>query len=153
MSNIAMLIKQCSSKVSPQTMYAIIKTESKGNYLAININGQVKLKRQPQSYTQAVAWVDYLEQHNYNIDIGLAQVNIANAHKFGYRGHDMLNPCTNLKLASKILYDNYLVAYAQVRDSSLALIEALSQYNSGNYNRGLTNGYVDRVIINGKTLD
>ena len=63
-------ISQCSYKVAPSTMLAIVKTESRGNPIAIGINGYVRLKYQAKNYKQALSWVDYLEAHGYNIDIG-----------------------------------------------------------------------------------
>jgi len=152
-ADLVQLISRCSSHVSAHTMYAIIQTETHGNPLAINLNGGIKLKSQPSSYAQARLWADYLEAHSYNLDVGLAQVNISNVHKFGYHARDMLNPCTNLKIASKILYLSYRRAYTRLHNQQVALINALSAYNSGNYSTGMVNGYVKRVLINGKAIE
>jgi type IV secretion system protein VirB1 len=142
-------ITTCAPQVAKNTMLAIIITESKGNYLAIGLNHGYKLKYQPKSLTQAKAWIKYLAHHHYNVDIGLAQVNIKNVYKYGYSPEDMLDPCKNLKLASKILYENYHRAYAKTSgDKHMAVLQAISAYNTGNYKHGFSNGYVQKVLSN-----
>ena len=148
MIDIPNYIHQGAPQIAQSTMEAIIKTESKGNYLAIGLNKGHKLKFQPSSQTQALAWVKYLEEHGYNFDVGLAQINIKNIHKYGYKATDALDPCINLKLASDILKKNYTKARNQSVTDSEALKKAISAYNTGNYNSGMTNGYVQRVYAN-----
>lgn len=148
-NTINIYIEQCAPQVAKSTMQAIIATESRGNYLAIGINYRYKLKYQPQNLVQAKAWLDYLLKHRYNIDIGLAQVNIKNIYKYGYKPEDMFDPCKNLKVASQILYTNYHQAYIKnYGDKRIALLQAISAYNTGNYNRGFSNGYVQKVLNN-----
>lgn len=146
--DLSSLINKCSYRVAPSTMYAIVKTESRGNPLAININGRVKLKYQPYTFDQAVKWADYLEAHGYNFDIGLTQVNIKNIHRFGFKAHDMLKPCINLRIGSVILHSNYVHALWRSANQQEALHKALSAYNTGNYYGGFNNGYVAKVIFN-----
>ena len=129
-------------------MLAIIKTESRGNPLAIGVNGRAHLRYQANNLKQATKWVDYLEVRGYNIDIGLAQVNIKNAHRYGFKAHDMLEPCHNLLLASWILYQNYVGALPHASGKQEALYKAISAYNTGNYQSGFSNGYVSRVVHN-----
>lgn len=145
--NLDTYINKCAPKVAQSTMRAIITVESKGNSLALGINYGYKLRYQPQSLTQAQAWLKYLLKHGYNVDIGLAQVNIRNVLKYGYKPEDMLDPCKNLQVASKILYANYHQAYIKSSgNKALALMQAISAYNTGNYSRGFNNGYVAKVI-------
>jgi type IV secretion system protein VirB1 len=142
-------IARCAPLVATSTMKAIIATESHGNHLAIGINYGYKLRYQPKNIDQATAWVNYLVKHRYNLDIGLAQVNIKNVYKYGYKPVDMLDPCNNLKVAAQILHVNYHRAY--IRDSGnkqVALLQAISAYNTGNYQSGFTNGYVQKVLNN-----
>ena len=138
----------CASNVAPTTMRAIIKTESHGNVLAIALNHGKHLLYAPKTLAQANAWVDYLEEHNYDFDIGLAQINIKNVHKYGYKAHDMLDPCKNLSLAGTILGENYKNAKIGSKDSQEALYKAISAYNTGNYHSGFNNGYVYKVVHN-----
>lgn len=142
-------ITQCAPRVATSTMQAIIATESRGNHLAIGLNYGYRLKYQPKSLTQAKAWVSYLAKHKYNMDIGLAQVNIKNVYKYGYKPEDMLDPCKNLMVASQILYANYRQAFNKnAGNKRLALLQAISAYNTGNYSHGFSNGYVQKVLNN-----
>lgn len=139
-------ISKCAPHVAPITMRAIIQSESKGNYLTIGLNHGYRLRYQPKSYTQAASWVTYLEKHKYNFDIGLAQVNINNVHKFGYTGIEALDPCTNIKISAKILAANYNHALYSSTNSQEALLKAISAYNTGNNYSGFQNGYVKHVV-------
>jgi type IV secretion system protein VirB1 len=141
-------IQQCAPHIAVNTMQAIIKTESRGNPLAISLNRGKKLLYQPRNLEQAVRWVNYLEQHHYNFDVGLAQVNIRNIHKYGYHASELLDPCKNLYLASKILQLNYIKALPRSTTRRDALYKAISAYNSGNYKQGFHNGYVNKVVMN-----
>ncbi|RTL11783.1 MAG: conjugal transfer protein [Neisseriaceae bacterium] len=144
-------VQRCSPTVAPSTMIAIIKTESNYNPLAININNKgQRLLYQAKSTEQAVAWVNYLENHNYNFDVGLGQVNIKNIKKYGYHARDMLEPCLNLKIAGHILTKNYAAAKNVSSSSGDALLKAISAYNTGNYRSGFNNGYVKKVVYNAK---
>lgn len=144
------IIMRCSNLVALSTMKAIIKTESRGNPFAIGINGKLYLKHQPKNYKEAYSWLEYLEKYNYNIDIGIAQINIKNVHKYGYKAVDMLNPCTNIKLANVIL-QNYFKKLKQSNISDRhALFMAISAYNTGNYRRGFYNGYLKMVVHNAR---
>lgn len=140
------LLKQCAPNVAPVTMNAIITTESKGKPWALGLNKGKKLKYQASSYEQAVAWANYLEANQYDFDIGLAQVNIRNVHKYGYKAYQLLDPCINLKVAGDILQKNYSQALNRSRSQQDALMKAISAYNTGNYQSGFRNGYVTRVV-------
>lgn len=139
-------LQQCSPKVAPVTMRAIIKAESGRNPLALNLNKGKRLRYQAKSMKQAIAWANYLEAHNYNFDIGISQVNIKNAHKYGYRAYQLLDICTNLKVASEILAQNYSQAKMVSTNQQDALRKAISAYNTGNFRSGFNNGYVAKVV-------
>ena len=141
-------ITKCAPEIAPVTMKAIIRTESKGNRLAIGLNHNRHLRYQARNIKQATAWVNYLEEHNYNFDIGLAQINIKNVHKYGYRAKDMLEPCKNLQVAALILQHGYTLALNTSSNKQEALYKAISAYNCGNYQTGFNNGYVLRVVHN-----
>lgn len=146
-SHLWALSKQCAPQVAPQTMVTLVRTESKGNPLALGLNG-ARLKFQPQSESQAIAWVRYLDQHDYNFDIGLGQVNIKNIRKYKLKAEQLLNPCLNLKVSGYILTQNYLLEKKHTPDSQLALGRALSRYNTGNQSAGYDNGYIQRILQN-----
>jgi type IV secretion system protein VirB1 len=144
MIDLAMLIDQCIMPRHKVVMTAIVTVESGGKPLAIGLNKGYRLKTQPKDENQAKNWVQYLEQNNYNFDVGLGQVNIKNIHHYGYKASDMLDPCLNLKISSEILEKSYQTALA-TSVSSKAIQQAISAYNTGNFNSGFNNGYVGKV--------
>lgn len=151
-------LEQCSNQnAHPNTMKAIIKTESGGNPFALNLNGKrngkrIKLAKQPKNMEQAKAWATYLEQNNYNFDVGVAQVNIRNIHKYGYTAAEALDLCVNVKMASMILKKNYHQALYKSSNQQDAVKMAISAYNTGNYRNGFFNGYVSKVLTNSKKV-
>ena len=48
------LAAQCAPSVAPETIAAIVRTESQGNELAINVNGLGRKVAQPTSVAQAI---------------------------------------------------------------------------------------------------
>jgi type IV secretion system protein VirB1 len=145
-------LSSCAPHVATSTMRAIVITESHGNPLAINLNHGHKLKYQATHLAQAIAWVNYLETHDYNFDVGLAQININNIHRYGYRARDLLNPCLNLRIADLILQHDFSKVKAHTKDNTEALLRTLSAYNSGNYTGGLNNGYITKILINSNLI-
>jgi len=57
----------------------------------------------------------------------------------------VFEPCANLEVAAKILTECFIRASENETDPQLALRNALSCYNSGNFITGHDNGYVQRV--------
>lgn len=139
------LIVQCAPNVAPTTMMAIIKVESSGNPLAINVNGKQRLARQPASVIEAVAWANWLVDKGYSVDMGLAQVNSRHLQRFGLPPEAMFQPCYNIAAGAQILTENYANATKKFGSGQTALRAAISAYNTGNHSRGLTNGYVRKV--------
>jgi len=96
------LSAECAPWVAPQTMAAIVKTESQFNPLAININANARLERQPSNKAEAVVTAKWLIANNYNIDLGLGQVNSANLVKTSLSVEDAFDSCKNLAAAATI---------------------------------------------------
>ncbi len=138
-------IQQCAPTVSVETMRLLIKAESNYFPWAININGELKLIKQPSSYEEAVSWAKWLIDNGYNIDMGLMQVNSPNLKVLGLSVEQALEPCTNLGAGGRILTENYVSAITKF-PTQHALNAALSKYNTGDFQRGLSNGYVLRVL-------
>ena len=126
-------------------MMAIVKVESGGNPLALNVNGSRRLARQPASKAEALAWSEWLISRGYSIDMGLAQVNSANLRKLRTNIGAMFDPCANLAAGASILSREYAGASRRFGSGQDALRAALSAYNTGNHRAGFTNGYVARV--------
>lgn len=129
-------------------MTAIVKVESGGNPWAININSKngQRLLYPAKSLEQAQAWIRWFVANNYNIDIGIAQINIKNIQKQGLDPVTFLEPCTNLKMAGQILKANYVSAAKNSANSDDAVKKAISAYNTGNGRDGFRNGYVGKVM-------
>ena len=140
------LAEKCAPSVSPDTLNAIVRTESGFNPLAIAVvGGKV---RQPETLQEAVFIATELATKNRSFSVGLAQINSANFHALGVTAEELFDPCTNLEAASVILGKCYERMSAEGKDPARALSDALSCYYSGNASTGYEHGYVDRVIAN-----
>jgi type IV secretion system protein VirB1 len=148
----ATLAAECAPWVAPQTMAAIVKTESQFNPLAININAGARLERQPQSKQEAAVTAKWLIANNYNIDMGLGQVNSVNLAKTKLSVEDAFDPCKNLAAAATILQWNYASASKRIPNEQEALQAAISAYNTGSFSKGFTNGYVQKVVNNAQPI-
>lgn len=140
---------QCSDPYAHSSVIkAIVKVESGGDPWAININKKgVRLLAKPKTREQAQAWINWFVKNSYNIDIGIAQINIKNIQKMKLNPSDLLDPCLNLKVAGQILLSNYKNSAKQAKNSDDAVRLAISAYNTGNFRSGFDNGYVNKVMI------
>ena len=139
------MIVACAPTVAPQTIQQIIAVESKGNPLALNVNGAV-LSRQPRDAKDAAALAREYIAAGYTVDMGLMQVNSSNLPKLGYTVEDMFDTCKNLRAGSTVLTNFYKAARPRYPDEQSALRAALSAYNTGSFTRGFMNGYVARYF-------
>jgi len=146
------LARQCAPMVAPETMAAIVKTESGFRPFTIGINSDSQLVRQPHTKLEAITTAKWLIANGYNIDLGLGQINSTNLARTSLTIEDAFEPCKNLAAAAKILKDNYLAAVTRVGSGQKALHTAFSAYNTGSPSRGFANGYVQRVLANGNAV-
>lgn len=140
------LASQCAPNVAPQTVLAIVQTESHGDPFALNVNG----KRQPErqlSAADAAATARRYVAAGYSVDLGLGQINSRNMRRLGLTWETVFDPCTNIAALSQILSQNYRTVL-DGRHPQTALRLAISLYNTGNTSRGFRNGYVAKVIRN-----
>ncbi len=135
------LLLACAPNVAPATITAIIGVESRGNPLAINVNGGSR-PRAAGDAREAAKIARAAIAAGYSVDLGLMQVNSRNLSKLGYTVEEMFEPCTNLQAGAAILSANYTTAAARHGDGQEALRAALSAYNTGNFRNGFLNGYV-----------
>lgn len=144
----------CAPLVSPETLAAIVKTESHFNPLAISINAKPKSKvfkiPQPKSELEAIHIANSLINAGFSIDMGLGQINSKNLPGLGLTVENIFNPCVNLKAAGTILQTSYSAFLPKSKSSIEALYKTLSAYNTGSPSKGLKNGYVKSVIANSK---
>ena len=139
------LAQQCAPSVAIETIAALVSHESRRNPFAIGINGGARISRQPVNKTEAIETANKLLGMGLSIDLGLAQINSANLGRLGLTVEQVFEPCANLRAAETVLRACYDPAAQRHGPGQLALQAALSCYNTGNYARGLTNGYVQSV--------
>lgn len=139
-------IMACQPVTSPQLIAAIIQVESKGNPLALHINGPLKLINQPTTVNHAIKIAHQVIKTGYSIDMGLMQINSENLIPLRLTLEQIFDPCINIKAGITILRRGYQKALRVHSDSEAALFGALSMYNTGNLYKGLHNGYVAKYF-------
>lgn len=146
------LVLACAPAVAPETMMQIIKVESRGDVLAININRRKgenkapKLKRKPADAADAALIVKEYIAQGYSVDMGLTQFNSNNLRGLGYQVEDMFEPCKNIAAGARVLSSFYTKALPKYEGEQAALQAALSAYNTGSFINGFNNGYVANYI-------
>ena len=146
------LAAQCAPNVAPATIAAVVQTESRGNELAIGVNGLARQPAPASSVAQAVQTARYYVAKGYSVDLGLGQINSRNMKALGLTWDTVFEPCTNIAAAGAVISGNY----RSVREGlhpQRALRIALSMYNTGSQSRGFSNGYVGRVVGNAGISD
>lgn len=139
------IIVLCAPTVAPETVQQIIDVESKGNPLALNVNGAT-LSRQPRDAADAAVLARQYIAAGYTVDLGLMQVNSSNLAGLGYSVEDMFDACKNLRAGSTVLTTFYRLALARYPEPQAALQAALSAYNTGSFTLGFANGYVAKYV-------
>ena len=145
------LALQCAPNIAPQTVVAIVRTESRGDPLALNVNGTRQPGKQP-TVVNAIAVAQRYVAAGYSVDLGLGQINSRNMRRLGLTWETVFDPCTNIAALGRVLSENYR-SVANGRNPQTALRLALSMYNSGSPSRGFRNGYVARVVGNAGATD
>lgn len=145
-SVIVALASQCAPNVAPETVAAIVMTESRGNEFALNVNGAPRPPAQKNAGDAAATARRYIAA-GHSVDLGLGQINSRNMRSLGLTWANVFDPCTNIAALGRILSRNYQVAVPG-REPQAALRVALSLYNTGSPQRGFRNGYVARVVAN-----
>ena len=140
------LAAQCAPTIAPETVLAIIQTESSGDPFALNVNGGEQPARQ-SNVADAAATARRFVAAGYSVDLGLGQINSRNMRWLGLTWETVFDPCTNVAALGRVLTANYNAAKAG-RDPQTALRVALSMYNTGSQTRGFRNGYVSKVVKN-----
>jgi hypothetical protein len=104
------LLLACAPNIAPATLEAVIRVESGGNPLAINVNG---VRVQPPPATSAAEAARIAESYilrGYSVDVGLMQVNSRNLVALGMTVERVLDPCTNIRSGAAILAADYAEA-------------------------------------------
>jgi type IV secretion system protein VirB1 len=145
------LASQCAPNVAPQTVAAIVETESRGKPFALYVNGPRQPATQVNAADAAATARRYIAA-GYSVDLGLGQINSRNMRRLGLTWENVFDPCTNIAALGQILTQNYR-AVADGRHPQTALRLAISQYNTGSTSRGFRNGYVAKVVGNAGVAD
>ena len=144
-ASFAALAERCAPWVHPATLNAVVRHESRGNPFAIGVNGG-RLERQPTSKSEAVATARWLQANGYDFDAGLGQINVRNLKRLNMTVEEVFEPCPNLRASGLILANCYERASRKSGKGAMALQAALSCYNTNDLRRGLSNGYVGKVL-------
>jgi type IV secretion system protein VirB1 len=142
------LAAQCSANIAPQTLAAIVQTESHGNPLALNVNKS----RQPMpqvSAANAAATAKRYVAAGYSVDLGLGQINSRNMKILGLTWETVFDPCTTVAALGRVLTKNF-EAVRDGKHPQTALRIAISMYNTGSQSRGFHNGYVNKVVASAR---
>ena len=148
---IATLALQCAPSVAPETVMAIVHTESSGYVFALNVNGGPLPGRQ-SSAEEAIATAKRNIAAGHSVDLGLGQINSRNMRWLGLTWETVFDPCTKIAALGRVLTQNYNSVKAG-RHPQSALRIALSMYNTGSQSRGFRNGYVAKVVGNAGIAD
>ncbi|EHE8334788.1 lytic transglycosylase domain-containing protein [Escherichia coli] len=143
------LISQCAPGVSPETMRAIIMTESGGNPYAIaNVtDGGSKYFTTEE---EAVNHAKKLTTDKKNFSAGLGQINSRNFQNLNLTNESVFSPCANIRAAAAVLKTCWDKYKTKGGDQQKILRDAMSCYYSGNNKRGYvkeSNGksYIDII--------
>lgn len=144
MIDLPALYAECAPQIHATTIAAVVQVESRGQVLAINVNG-IKTRVPPaRTLDEAVAVAEAWIGRGYSVDLGLGQINSKNLARLNLSVRQVFDPCTNLRAAALILYESYHRAVLALGEGQAALMAALSAYNTGTFDRGATNGYLAR---------
>ncbi|MGX9525737.1 lytic transglycosylase domain-containing protein [Alcaligenes nematophilus] len=146
LAELTLLAATCAPNIHERTLSALVRHESTSQVYAIGINKGQRLAKQPTDYEQAAEIANDLIKRGIDFDAGLGQINIRNWAWLGLTTETVFDPCTNLQAAQTVLTDCYRRALQQIADEQRALRSALSCYNTGNFERGFSNGYVGKVL-------
>ena len=134
------MAKLCAPTVASGTLQRIASVESSFNPFAIGVVGG-RLARQPVNRAEALATANALKAQGWDYSVGLVQVNQKNFGKYGLTTDAAFDPCTNLRVGSRILDDCYKRAGGSVTRRG----DALSCYYAGDFRAGYRLGYVAKV--------
>lgn len=144
------MLARCAPMVAPSTMQRVLKVESgfRPHVIGYHItkDGRAyQLSRQPTDKAEATAWARYLLANGYRFDAGIAQVNSSNFTRLGLKAEDLFNACSSIRAGGQILSEFYWSAVRQYGEGQMALLAAISAYQTGSFSAGFQTGYVQRV--------
>ncbi len=137
------LALKCGPNVAPITLASIAQTESGFDPFLVHDNNTKKAFNL-ETDAEAAELASRLISIGHSVDLGLMQINSHNLPALGLRVQDAFDPCVSIGVASIILSDTY-VGGENHEAQQKALRVTISRYNTGDAQRGFTNGYVGKV--------
>jgi type IV secretion system protein VirB1 len=139
------LAGRCAPAEPAKVLASIVRVESAGHPLRIGVNGPRRAFLDPATPDEAVRLASGLIAAGKNIDLGLAQINARNLAWLGLSVEEAFEPCRNLAAAGVVMGRGYAAALQISRPGQSILQTAYSLYNTGDPDRGLSNGYVAKL--------
>jgi type IV secretion system protein VirB1 len=149
------LAQQCAPNVHPQTMAALVQTESARHPYSLNVNrdGVSVLSRRYETRAEAeAALADLLARGVTNVDVGGAQINWRAGHlqRRGLPPTAALDPCVGLRVGGEVLEECYRTAPGATEQDRL--LAALGCYNTGGHRPAApyvmrVQASADRVVV------
>ena len=138
---------RCAPSVPAQTLVAIARTESGVDPWVLHDNTTGTSLR-PSTLSSAQRDAQHLVSSGDSVDIGLMQINSANLPALNISVADALDPCVSMTSGAAVLQAAYGVGSVS-SNQDVALLLALSRYNTGTPFKGIMNGYARKVEQNG----
>jgi len=136
------LALRCGPSVAPSTLASIARTESAFEPLSINDN-TTGTSGVPATRNIALQIVSKLLKSGHSVDVGIMQINSGNFARLGLTPEAALDPCKSITAAAVILAGDYAGGDTHERQQT-ALRVAISRYNTGDGQRGFSNGGHDK---------
>jgi type IV secretion system protein VirB1 len=140
------LAAKCAASVPVGILAAVARTESGLDPLVLHDNSTGASIR-PDSLSAAQIDARQLVGRGDSVDIGLMQINSANLPALGISAANALDPCVSLAGGAAVLGAAYGGGDSTAQQQ-VALLLALSRYNTGTPFKGIMNGYARTVEQN-----
>jgi len=144
-SEFRVLAARCAPSVPAVTLEAVARTESGLNPLALH-DDRTGRKEEEVSSSFAVNEAQQWLARGDSVDIGLMQINSRNFAALDLTVSAALDPCASLAAGAAVLRAAYGVGNTPA-EQQVALLLALSRYNTGTPFAGIMNGYARIVVI------
>lgn len=148
--NFEVLADRCAPNVPSTTLAAVARTESGLDPWALHDN-TTGISEKPTSRNQALADAEAWIARGDSVDVGLMQVNTANFNALGLTVLAALDPCASLAGGAAVLQAAY-GGGKTTAEQQVALLIALSRYNTGTPLKGIMNGYARAVVANANAV-
>lgn len=140
LSFIVSLALSNAPQVAPETLVAFAQAESRLSPLAIHDNATGR-SYAPAAVSEAVRLATRLLADGSTVDLGLMQINSQNLSDTGLTVETAFYPAESIRAGDFILVEAYRLCDGQPK----RLRCMASRYNTGSSQRGIRNGYADRV--------